>query len=70
MQTFGFKAELEECPQLDPFRFAIYFSYGHRAGRKTPVGSGTKTIIASKSYLLQPEENSQKKKTLCREGQN
>lgn len=26
------------------------------------MGSGTKTIIASKSYLLQPEENSQEKK--------
>lgn len=56
--------------RLNPFRVAIYFSPGHRAERKTPVGSGTKTIIASKSYLPQPEENSWKKKTLHGEGRN
>ena len=44
-------------PQLDLLRFTVYFSCGHRAGMKTPVGFGTRTIITSQSYLSQPEEN-------------
>ena len=45
------------APQLDLLRLTVYFSCGHRAGMKTPVGFGTRTIITSQSYLPQPEEN-------------
>lgn len=56
MQTFGFKSELEEHPN-QTFSDLPYFSCGHRAGMKTPVGFETRTVITSQSYLLQSEEN-------------